>query len=208
MSTEKGKLYIAYGSNLNLRQMKHRCPTAEVVGKSEIKDFQIVFRGHDHGVATIEHCVGKSVPVLVWRIYPKDEKALDIYEGVPHLYHKETIHVELNGMMVEGLIYIMNEGFRAIHPSYSYMNIIRAGYEEAGFDKTDLRIAARRKEDRIMTEKIRAQIMAIRDSGETNMLDASMVQCIANREGYYELVCFIEDHRKEYVHFIFTGEES
>nr|WP_249311512.1 DUF5049 domain-containing protein [Congzhengia minquanensis] len=40
------------------------------------------------------------------------------------------------------------------------------------------------------------------------MLDAHMVQVIANREGYYELVCFIEDHRREYVHFIFTGEES
>ena len=28
----KDRLYIAYGSNLNLEQMKHRCPTAEVVG--------------------------------------------------------------------------------------------------------------------------------------------------------------------------------
>ena len=27
------KLYIAYGSNLNLKQMKYRCPTAKFVGK-------------------------------------------------------------------------------------------------------------------------------------------------------------------------------
>ena len=27
----KGRLYIAYGSNLNLAQMAGRCPTAEVV---------------------------------------------------------------------------------------------------------------------------------------------------------------------------------
>lgn len=32
-----------------------------------------------------------------------------------------------------------------------------------------------------MTEKIREQIMAIRDSGETNMLDTRTVQWIANR---------------------------
>lgn len=58
-----------------------------------------------------------------------------------------------------------------------------------------------------MTETIRRQIMAVRDSGEANMLDTRMVQYIANREGFYELVIYIEDHRKEYAHFIFTGEE-
>ena len=35
----KPTLYIAYGSNLNLPQMALRCPTAEVVGKSEMKDY-------------------------------------------------------------------------------------------------------------------------------------------------------------------------
>ena len=58
-----------------------------------------------------------------------------------------------------------------------------------------------------MTETIKQQIMAVRDSGETNMLDTSMVQYIANREGFYELVIYIEDHREKYAHFIFTGEE-
>ena len=59
-----------------------------------------------------------------------------------------------------------------------------------------------------MTDKIREQIMAIRDSGETNMLDTRTVQWIANREGYYELVIFLEDHRDLYWHFIMTGEEA
>jgi len=59
-----------------------------------------------------------------------------------------------------------------------------------------------------MTETIKKQILAIRDSGETNMFDTRMVQYIANREGYYELVVFLEEHRKEYVHFIMTGEEG
>ena len=49
-----------------------------------------------------------------------------------------------------------------------------------------------------MTEKIREQILAIRDSGETNMFDTRMVQYIANREGYYELVIYLEEHSKEY----------
>ena len=57
-----------------------------------------------------------------------------------------------------------------------------------------------------MTNKIREQIMAIRDSGETNMLDTRTVQWIANREGYYELVVYLEDNRREYWNFIMTGE--
>lgn len=59
-----------------------------------------------------------------------------------------------------------------------------------------------------MTETIKQQIMAVRDSAETNMLDTRMVQYIANREGFYELVIYIEDHRKEYVYFILTGKDE
>ena len=58
----------------------------------------------------------------------------------------------------------------------------------------------------MMTDKIREQIMAVRDSGRTNMLDTNMVQIIANEMNFFELLIFIEEHRKEYVHFIFTGE--
>lgn len=58
-----------------------------------------------------------------------------------------------------------------------------------------------------MNATVREQIMAIRDSGETNMLDIRMVQVIANRMGFYELVIYLEEHRREYVNFIFTGKE-
>lgn len=57
-----------------------------------------------------------------------------------------------------------------------------------------------------MTERIKEQIEAIRQSGETNMLDTRMVQWIADRENYFDLVIYLEEHRKEYVNYIFTGE--
>ncbi|MDR2531977.1 MAG: DUF5049 domain-containing protein [Oscillospiraceae bacterium] len=56
-----------------------------------------------------------------------------------------------------------------------------------------------------MTDTIREQILAVRDTGETNMFDANAVQVIANREGFYELVCYIQEHKKEYSRFILTG---
>ena len=56
------------------------------------------------------------------------------------------------------------------------------------------------------TKTVRDQILAVRDTGETNMFDVPMVQSIANRLGYYELVIFLMDHAKEYVNFILKGE--
>lgn len=214
MPRSKSKLYIAYGSNLNLEQMKHRCPTAKVVGKAELEGWKMTFRGNGSGgVATIEREEGVSVPVLIWRIYPRDEMALDMYEGAPRLYRKETMSVEVKGKTVNAMIYIMNDGHALSRPSAGYYHTILEGYQSAGFDREILdsfvnETAKAEKEAHIMTDKIREQILAIRDSGETNMFDIRTVQYIANREGYYELVVYLEEHRKEYTHFIFTGEES
>ncbi len=56
-----------------------------------------------------------------------------------------------------------------------------------------------------MTETIRKQVLAVRATGETNMLDTQRVQVIANRMGFYELVVYLEEYRTEYVNFILTG---
>jgi len=57
-----------------------------------------------------------------------------------------------------------------------------------------------------MNEKIKEQILAIRDSGVTNMFDVPRVQYEANVRGFYELVIYLEEHRAEYSRFILTGE--
>ena len=133
----KNRLYIAYGSNLNLEQMRHRCPTAEVVGAAVLRNWQLWFRGGNHSaVATIERNKGSNVPVLIWRIQPRDEVALDRYEGWPHLYRKETLRVAVNGKRVYAMVYIMNAARHPYGtPSPYYLDIIREGYESAGFDK-------------------------------------------------------------------------
>ena len=52
-----------------------------------------------------------------------------------------------------------------------------------------------------MNEKVFAQIMDIRNSGRVNMFDVPRVQRMAFEMGFYELVCFIEEHREAYIHF-------
>ena len=59
-----------------------------------------------------------------------------------------------------------------------------------------------------MTDKIREQIMAIRDSGKSNMFDRCAVQRLAFEAGFYELVMYIEEHKREYANFILYGRED
>ena len=57
-----------------------------------------------------------------------------------------------------------------------------------------------------MSEQIKEQILKVRDTGLTNMFDTIVVQRIAFEMELYELVTFLEDNKKAYVHFILTGE--
>ena len=59
-----------------------------------------------------------------------------------------------------------------------------------------------------MTDKIKQQILAIRDTGETNMLDVGKVQEIALRDGYDELFLYLADNIGAYSRFILTGKEE
>ena len=59
-----------------------------------------------------------------------------------------------------------------------------------------------------MNAKIREQILAIRDTGLTNMFDLPTVQWIARDMGFFELVTWMEDHAAEYVEFILHGDQK
>ena len=59
-----------------------------------------------------------------------------------------------------------------------------------------------------MTNKIKEQIISIRDTGLTNMFDTTAVQRIAQEMGFYELVIFLEEEKAKYVKFILSGDED
>lgn len=59
----------------------------------------------------------------------------------------------------------------------------------------------------MLTEKIREQIFAVRDSGAANMCETAAVQRAAFDRGFYELVLFIEENRESYWDFVLTGKE-
>ncbi len=59
-----------------------------------------------------------------------------------------------------------------------------------------------------MNETIRLQILAIRESGATNMFDIPRVRQEAYSQGFHELVNYLNDYKTEYARFILTGEEG
>jgi len=153
---KQNTLYIAYGSNLNLPQMAIRCPAAKLVGKSEIRDYELLFRGGRSAVATVEPLHGGHVPILLWDLKEKDLLALDHYEGYPQLYRKEMFDVELNGKQTPALVYVMNGGYPFGTPSEYYLNTIMEGYKSAGFNPHILMDAAD-KSQQLAAEQIPEQ---------------------------------------------------
>ncbi|MEE1432736.1 MAG: gamma-glutamylcyclotransferase family protein [Ruminococcus sp.] len=133
---EYKRLYIAYGSNINLEQMAYRCPNSKIVSKEMLKGYELEFRG----VATIVPNDKSEVPILIWEIDGRDEHSLDRYEGFPNLYRKELFEIEVDGEKKECMAYLMNKGQISPPTSY-YYNVINQGYEANGMDTSYLRAA-------------------------------------------------------------------
>ena len=59
-----------------------------------------------------------------------------------------------------------------------------------------------------MESKVKEQILAIRDTGETNMFDLTRVRELALSKGFYELLNFLDHYPKAYARFILVGDEK
>ena len=136
------RYYIAYGSNLNIPQMRMRCPGARIIGTSVIEDYQLLFKGSKTGsYLTIEPLAGSGVPVVIWEVTETDEKALDRYEGYPNFYYKKEMTLDIKGIRTgkvrrrDAFVYIMHEERELGIPSWYYVNTCLDGYRAFGFDE-------------------------------------------------------------------------
>ena len=136
------RLFAAYGAGVNRAEMAKYCPTAKLIGATELKNYRLAFRGsRASALATIEKLKGGIVPALLWEISPQDESALDRWIGVPELYRKATIKVRRDGTPVDVLIYILISGKPQNKPSAFYYSTLLEGYRAAGFDADILKAA-------------------------------------------------------------------
>lgn len=127
-------LYFSYGSNLNVAQMKKRCPAATKLCPASLGGAELGFLG---GVATIFPEQGSSVLGVeggLWLITPECLEALDKYEGYPRLYDRGIVEVvDDNGQAQQAITYwIVKKGMKVDPISASYLNTIIQGYKDFG----------------------------------------------------------------------------
>lgn len=126
-------LYFAYGSNLNIEQMKNRCPDSIGISSAVLNGWKLIERTY----ADIEKCPEGCVNGALYEISENDLAALDHYEGYPEYYTRQEVVVTDNaGIYQKALVYTMTEGCgkRRDRGSYSdrYRKVCSDGAEYWG----------------------------------------------------------------------------
>lgn len=134
------KLYLGYGANTNLVNMKLRCPDAEYVCNVTLKHFQLVFRG----VADVIPKRDAQVVCALWVISAEDEKNLDVFEGFPSLYIKRYITIRIAGQRRRCMMYVMRHREWQEEPPMAYENTLRVGYDDCGMPQQQIDEAIQR----------------------------------------------------------------
>ena len=99
-------LYFAYGSNLNVEQMKSRCPDSVGISAAVLSGWKLVERTY----ADIEPAAGECVNGALYEISERDLENLDRYEGFPGYYIRREVMVTDNaGVFRKAWVYIMTE---------------------------------------------------------------------------------------------------
>ena len=129
-------LYFAYGSNLNLFQMKRRCKDSVFLKKYELKGYKLNFRSK-YRAADIEKSKNSLVPGALFEISKSDEKKLDVYEDFPILYKK--YYFNYYGKKVMTYTMVNKTEFR--YPTERYLNVVKRGYKDCKLDMKYLKIA-------------------------------------------------------------------
>ena len=129
-------LYFAYGSNLNLFQMKRRCKDSVFIKKYELQGYRLIFRSK-YRAADIEPKKNSIVPGALFDISKSDEKKLDVYEDFPVLYKK--LYFSYYNKKVMTYIMVNKTEFR--YPTERYLNVVKRGYKDCKLDMKYLKIA-------------------------------------------------------------------
>lgn len=120
-----GRLYYAYGSNMDEEQMEKRCPSAVLLNKAAVNGYSFVI--DKRGVASIVPCDEARVEGMLWQISEMDEVSLDRYEGVDrNIYSKQHLNVETAGGRHRALVYLSNHVGEVAGKRDGYMERILA----------------------------------------------------------------------------------
>ena len=137
--------YFAYGSNLDLPQMKRRCPSSKLISKGSLSGYRLTFNrfssGWGGGVADVIQEQGSKVWGLVFEISDTDLERLDRYEGYykdqNSLYERWKAVINTpNGQISDVWVYTVVEKQKFVQPTVEYLQIIKDAAVKWNFPKS------------------------------------------------------------------------
>jgi gamma-glutamylcyclotransferase (GGCT)/AIG2-like uncharacterized protein YtfP len=132
-------LYFAYGSNLDIQQMRSRCPNCQVLGKGFLARHCLDFTRYSHkwqgGVADV---IAADEPQRVWglvyRLTEGDLYALDQHESYPTGYDRAQTTIVTQQLTLEDVwVYRVVQKRELIPPHPQYLGIIQAAAQRWQF---------------------------------------------------------------------------
>jgi hypothetical protein len=111
-------LYFAYGSNMNVDAMAHRCPRSKALGLARLERHRLAVMGE--GWLTAVRDPSSTVHGLLWSLALSDVAALDRHESLSQgLYTKVTQPVIAERSPKQAIVYFgANAGPGVARPAY------------------------------------------------------------------------------------------
>ncbi len=124
--------YFAYGSNMNQKQMKERCPNSKFIKKVYVKGYRFVYDGYSTTRKGAVANIVKDENCIVWgalyEITQTDLENLDKCEGYRKVYKREYIVVkDSEGKEYKNVWVYLREPQPIGRPSEEYKKIVYEG---------------------------------------------------------------------------------
>jgi len=137
--------YFAYGSNMNLLQMKQRCSSPKILGIARLPGYKITFHGHsaiwDGGQESVVPDPQSEVWGVLYELTFSDCEQLDFYQdvrfdGTGPYFHYPVDVIDRKQGIIDTLIYKKAILAEAKPPSTEYLNFIVQGAIEHGLPES------------------------------------------------------------------------
>ena len=124
--------YFAYGSNLNQKQMRERCPDSKPLFTAVLPNYRLVFSGWSRqwrgGIASIKPIRDERVRGAIYEISEQCLRRLDRFE-VGYSRIKVTVFGE-DDEPIEAITYIKSGQQEDTQPSKEYLAVIQQGLRD------------------------------------------------------------------------------
>jgi len=129
------KYYFAYGSNMNFKQMKERCPDARFLKRAYLEGYRFVYDGYsDTRKGAVANIVEDKDKVWggLFEVSEECIKNLDRCEGYPKVYERKVLTVKDDeGNTYEAIVYLRKPRDKG-KPSEEYRKVVLEGAKDCG----------------------------------------------------------------------------